>query len=69
MRHFVYFFPCIAPLVAVAVATAITTLMYLSPIPPFFLNCLFPSFLSSLVFLVLRFALVLHYLSPDRGEG
>ena len=32
MRHFVYFPPCIAILVAVAVPAAVTTLMYLSPL-------------------------------------
>lgn len=61
MRHFVYFFPCIALLVAVAVATAVTTLMYLS-IPLSSLIVSSPPF-CSLVLPCLRFALF-YIISP-----
>jgi hypothetical protein len=63
MRRFVYFSPCIALLVGVAVATAVTTLMYLSPIPLSSLIVSSPPFCPRSSCLVLRFGLF-YIISP-----
>jgi len=57
MRHVVYFSPCIALLVAVAVTTAVTTLMYLPHIPLSSLIVSSPPFCPRWFCLVLRFVL------------